>query len=292
MQNFYYKINEFKIKLSIPEKIELYKLQSQIPGIELEDKPDGNLDLHFIFLEGNEYEVVNSDKKIVLYGKWSANVKADIPHFLYCILRNYWVENAQYPVHSIMFKNSLLIGHSGSGKTTLALEALNQNIEVQSYDKTVVKFTNKKLMMVAGTKVITIRKKLFEKNSSIFKDKEVKDIGDRFLIEQTSVSSMSKRNIKKLYFFSLADSELFVNKFTSLSSIHELYSFFLDSTKIDVIIDGGRLIYDGCNSTDAKAVLVNHLENWLSKGNFVEMLVGTKQDIVRYVKNNNSKEVK
>jgi hypothetical protein len=286
MQNLYYKINDFKIKLSTPEKIELHKLQSQIPGIELEDDLQIDLDLHFIFLEGNKYEIVQSDKKMVLYGKWSENVKADIPHLLYCVLRNYWVENEQYPVHSIMFKNSLLIGHSGSGKTTLALEALEQNIEVQSYDKTVVKFTNKKLMMVAGTNVISIRKKLFKQDFSLFKDKEFKDIGDRVLIEGKSFINMNKKNIKKLYFFSLVDSDFCVNKLSSLSSMHELYSFFLDSTKIDVIIDGGKFIYNGCNSTNSKVALVGYLENWLSKGNFVEMLIGRKQDIVKYIKNN------
>jgi hypothetical protein len=286
MQNVHYKINEFKIKLSLPEQIELHKLQSQIPGIELEDKPEGNLDLHFIFLESKDYQVAKSDGKITLYGKWSANVKADIPHFLYCIFRNYWVENAQYPVHSIMFKNSLLIGHSGAGKTTLALEALKQNLEVQSYDKTVVKFNNKKLLMIAGTNVITIRKKLFEQDSSIFKDKEVKDIGDRFLIAENTSLNMNKRIIEKLYFFSITESELSINKLSSLSSMHELYSFFLDSTKIDVIIDGGKFIYDGCNSTNSKIALVANLETWLSQGNSVEVLVGKKQDIVAYIKNN------
>lgn len=286
MQNIYYKINDFKLKLSIPEKIELHKLQSQIPGIELDNKPEDRLDLHFIFLENNRCEIVKSNKKIVLHGKWSSTIKTDIPHFLYSVLRNYWVENAQYPVHSIMLENSLVIGHSGSGKTTLSLEALKQNIEVQSYDKTVVKFSNKKLKFIAGTNVISIRKQLFNKDLSIFNNKEIKDIGDRFLVENKYTIKENQKEVNKLYFFSLVNADLIVNSLSKLSSMHELYSFFLDSTKIDVIVDGGKIIFDGSNSTQSKEALLNNLQKWLSKNNSVETLIGRKEDIISYIKNN------
>lgn len=287
METKIYHIHQFILKVNLPEEIEIYKLQSQIPNIELvKDNFNSLCNIEFDFIENNIHKIVQHNNKIRLYGVWNDNIKTDIPHLLYSILRHYWIENAYYPIHSIMLENSLLIGHSGSGKTSLSLEALKQGIEVYSYDKTLVHFSNQDLKFLAGTNVISVRKEVYEKESAIYSLTEPLSIHEGRIVLSANQPG-DQPLIKHPYLFFLADTPLSVNKMTIASSLHELYPFFLDTIKTDVIIGNGAAIFNGNNNSMSKEILLNHLNKWLLRNNSLETLIGRKEDIISYVKENN-----
>lgn len=112
---------------------------------------------------------LHEDKKTI----W----KNDLPHFIYALLRQYWIEAGLSPVHSLcvgrVHRLSLVIGHSGTGKSTLASELLKLDYPVHSLDRTLVHINNidndinknfnfnKKhvhLTQFAGTQVLSLRK--------------------------------------------------------------------------------------------------------------------------------------
>lgn len=131
--------------------------------------------------------------------------KNDLPHFIYALLRQYWIETGLAPVHSLCVagrnnkynskdnnryqsehyyhkaQNSLIIGHSGTGKSTLATELLNLNWPVHSLDRTLVHiYSNSNhdypdnlqnnrfhLTQLAGTQVLSLRKNSTNINTNI-----------------------------------------------------------------------------------------------------------------------------
>lgn len=116
---------------------------------------------------------LHEDKKTI----W----KNDLPHFIYALLRQYWIEAGLSPVHSLCVGGghrlnnlkSLVIGHSGTGKSTVATELLKLDYPVHSLDRTLVHINNidndinknfnfnKKhvhLTQFAGTQVLSLRK--------------------------------------------------------------------------------------------------------------------------------------
>lgn len=289
-----YKVHNYVICLNLPEVIELSKLQAHIPSIirmeyvNHHHNDDYNNIIHINFIESEMFEIQESKGSIHIYAIWNDIIKNDMPHLVYGILRKIWIENGYYPIHSICFENSLLIGHSGNGKTTLALSAIKKNCKVFSFDKTLVNFNDLQLVAQSGTQVLSIRKQLYEKecidNAQVL-NFEILSYGERIVL-QAPISENSE-DITKIYLFYLNDIPLVKQKLTSLSSLHELYSFFLDSTKNDVIINNGQYVFDGNISMGSKQNLTESLKKWLSSNHKVEVLIGNKDDIVDYVRYNN-----
>lgn len=289
-----YKVHDIFISLTLPETIDIYKLKAQIPSIaNISDitniEHDKVQTIYVYFIESENVNVEKNGNSINIFATWNNTIKADLPHLIYGILRQHWIEQGNYPIHSICFENSLLIGHSGNGKTTLALSAMKKKIDIFSFDKTLVNFHDMQLLAKSGTDVISIRKELYEQECLINPELLNFDSlynGDRVVL-QVPISK-SPQLINKVYLFYLNDIDLVKKSLTSLSSLHELYPFFLDCNKNDVIMNNGQYIFTGNVSVQSKQKLTESLKNWLCNIE-VEILIGNKDDIIDYVKFNNRK---
>jgi hypothetical protein len=184
----YYKVLDLYISLELPEKINVLALKAQVPSIEEINFIPLEVNLILKFKESTTWSFTQSKNKIeyeiIINGIWNDDSKADIPHVLYGVLRNLWIEKEIYPIHSICINESLLIGHSGTGKTTLALEALNKKLAVFSFDKTLVQINllENCLEMIGGTTIISIREDLIESTMMHDGCKYVKN-GERLVID-------------------------------------------------------------------------------------------------------------
>lgn len=285
----FYQVYGHKVCLILPEEMPIYKLQSQVPNIQLIEILLDKLTVKTLpdtitvqFMSHEYYKIIKTDNTYLLFGKWNEQMKGDIPHLLYSVLRQLWVEQEVYAVHSICLNNSLLIGHSGSGKTSLAVEALRKNVSVLSYDKAVLTFNENALQIVAGTQVISMRKELYQKEKQLFLHSRIEENGERFLM--TTLDKVYPEIIKNIYLFFITPIDLVVKKLPLGSSMHELYPFFLDTIKTDTIIGNGQFIFNGNNSQLAKETLIQHLNTWVLANNHnVEILIGRKEDIMSYV---------
>lgn len=291
MKKIQYNIHNFILQVSAPEEIDLHKLQSQIPGIEYSLSNNKTPDTEFVFIERKNCKIIQSKNKFTLYGAWSEGLKTDIPHLFYAILRQYWIEKGYYPIHSILLENSLVLGHSGSGKTSLSIEAMKHNMQISSYDKTLVHFSAHEMNCIAGTNIISLRKDIYENNFSQTSDLNHFDrpihYGDRVLFFS---KNKIVKTIKNIYLFFISETPLAIKPMSIDSSLHELYPYFMDTIKTDIIVGNGQAIFSGNNSSKSKTVLMNHLKNWLQCNESVEILVGKKEDIVQYIKNNNQRK--
>jgi hypothetical protein len=82
------------------------------------------------------------------------------------------------------------------------------------------------------------------------------------------------------------NSELIVKEYSKSSALHELYSYFLDSVKTDVIIGNGQLLLDGNISYSCKERLMHNLKNLLNNEEIqLKTLIGTKEEIIKYIDN-------
>lgn len=213
------------------------------------------------------------------------NIKNDIPHLLYGILRQYWIENEKYPIHSICIDNNLLLGHSGSGKTGLGILALMNKMNVSSFNKTLVYFQNDNLKVLIGTEIISIMDKMYMEELSILKEDEnitiIKNEVGSVLVVPPILNSII---INKVCFFFLSEKELEIKKLNKESGLHELYPYFMDTMKSDVILGNGQCIYSGDNSEYSKQNVIKNIKKWLIKNKDVEILIGNPESIIKYLK--------
>lgn len=267
-QDFYYQIGSLTLQLYIPAHIGLDALRTHIPEIKEISKPI-KVDLILSFISHNESNVVLKNNVLIVYGNWNATLESDLPHLIYGMLRQYWISHEQYPVHSICFNHHLLIGHTGTGKTTLGVAALNQNIDVFSFDKTVVSFEEDGLYAQLGTDIISIRTQT----------------GNRVL-KSYQKRSCKPEYIKNMSLFSINQKPLEVLTINSDAAIHQLYPYFMDCTKTDVFIDNGKAVFNGMVSNEAKIKTFEHLRAWLSLHNNIKFISGEADCIISYIEEN------
>lgn len=290
-----YQVHLFTIDIITPEALNIEQLKIHVPGIKYCDlnlipnlvKQGVNNKLTIEFIKdkiGSNIEIINDT--IIVKGVWSNSFKSDFPHLIYSILRQRWINKDFYPVHSICINTSstdiataiahnsscLLIGHSGSGKTTLAINALKKDLQVTSFNKSVVSISDTMKLHV-GTEIIS------EKNSNLTSPKfnSTSSIDVKYKTSSIDV-------INKLYFFAIEGCELKVIPVNATSALHQLYPFFLDVVKEDVILTN-NLIFEGRIESIAKLKLVNSLKSWL-QFHTLEVLIGTPDDVLNYVKDN------
>lgn len=266
-----YQVANTTISLEIPELIALEILQCHIPGIEVSKKITEVPNITIRFEENNSESLSLKENMFLFAGDWTPEIKTDIPHLMYSVLRQYWIEHGLYPVHSIVVNNSLLIGHSGTGKTTLALKALEKEMDVFSFDKTVVKFDGDRLHAVLGTKVISVREKYLPTAKKFLKESSFIKNGERCIFNyKTGIS----REIKSIFIFSLSESYLEIEP----ASIHQLYSYFMDSVKTDAFI--GNFLFNGNTSSQSKGNLIVSLKNMNTP---IKTLIGTPAEILTHI---------
>lgn len=266
-----YQVGKTTISLEIPALIALPVLQAQIPSIKVSKKITMVPDITIRFEESNSENFSFKENTFLLSGEWSDSLQTDMPHLMYSVLRQYWLEHACYPVHSICINNSLLIGHSGTGKTTLALNAIEKEMDLFSFDKTVLKFDENALYAVLGTQIISVREKYLPIAQKCLKGASFIKNGDRLIF---NYQTGSPRAIKNIFLFSLSEVPLEIE----LSNIHQIYSYFVDSVKTDAIV--GNFLFNGNISLQSKGSLIMSLK----KMNIpIKTLIGTPAEILTHI---------
>lgn len=254
-----FKTFNLTIKLVLPEKINLLDLQVHVPSIELENNIKTISDFTIMFEQSNAPSLDCCERTLIIKNRWSTSVKEDIAHLVYTLCRQHWINQGYYPVHSVCMDDRLFIGHSGCGKTSLALCALKNNLIVSSFNKTVVEIQDK-MQVMACTQAISQRNA-----PSILGEKQ------------------SYPTINHLYLFVLNEKPLQVLDVSPDSAVHQLYPFFLDTIKQDVILTG-NLVYSGFTHIDRKVNLIKLLRQWL-EAHPLKVLIGKKEHIIEAIKN-------
>lgn len=276
----YYSIGFIVLCLDLPEKIPLCELLVHLPQIhEIYTQNRPHLSIKF---EQADYAYLHAeDYSILIKGLWNHSSKQDIPHLAYSLLRQYCIDHEIYPVHSIGIHNTLLIGHSGQGKTTLALEAIKENLPVFSTDRTLLHFEQDNLISRLGTSLLSVRSKHvhfidYHKTPAL-----IGYAGERELCYYKQANHPNI--IQSIVLFQITEQSLFVERISATSALHQLYPYFLDVVKQDVLLSQS-LLFSGYNSNHVKQLLACHLESWL-KHHYVSFYSGTKEDIIQYLKN-------
>jgi hypothetical protein len=149
-----FSVHSFILEVVTPEPLDFTALQAHVPGIAIVENQVPELEISF--KESDEPKLRTSLNRVIVEGCWCESFKHDFPHLIYAVMRKYWINRGFYPVHSICLDNALVIGHSGTGKTTIALEALNQDTTIHSFNKTLVEFLPE-LKVCTGTKIATLK---------------------------------------------------------------------------------------------------------------------------------------
>lgn len=281
MLDFYYSVNQFNIKLTIPEEINLYNLKAHIPEIQKGANPSSPL-VVLEFRDNDDFWLYQDNHKVILYGKWTSALKNDIPHLVYGALRKCCIELGYYPVHSVLIENSLFVGHSGTGKTSIALAAIASNMKVYSHNRSLVYFKENNLRIWAGTDIISIRPNLYKENKFL---KDAIKEGDRIYCEtKDPLDVPSIKTIKSIYLHNVTDQPLTIEELSSDSALHECYPYFMDTIKTDVVVGRGKGLFNGETSLSSKKRLMKNLTDWTS-ANRVFKISGSIDDIVNTLKN-------
>lgn len=282
MYKQHYQLANFCLLLELPEKMNIMQLATHLPEIkETENTPvyvPSHLTLSIHFQEDNNNSLNMKHNKVFIKGNWNQDTKNDIPHLAYALFRQCCINNNMYPIHSIVVNNYLLIGHSGQGKTTLVLEAINQKCEIFSTDKTVVEFKEKHLMANLGTSVISVRKHL----SHLINENKTPILEQNERVLCTYHKTLIQPNIKKVILFNLTNTReipLMVEKLSSQNALHQLYPYFLDIMKQDVLLSN-NLLFESNIKTESKNYLINNLKTWL-KTHEVYFYSGSKECVIQ-----------
>lgn len=277
----YYSIGFIILCLETPEKIPLCELLVHLPQIH-EVQVHNTPHLTIKFEQADHAYIHVQDYHIFIKGLWNNSSKQDIPHLAYSLLRQYCIDHEIYPVHSIGIHNTLFIGHSGQGKTSLALEAIKEDLPVFSTDRTLLHFDSGQLISRLGTSLLSIRSQHshcidYNKTPAL-----THYTGER---ELCYYKQMTQPNtIESIVLFQFSKDPLFIERISATSALHQLYPYFLDVVKQDVLLSQS-LLFSGYNNNHVKQLLACHLESWL-KEHHVSFYSGTKEDIIQYLKKN------
>jgi hypothetical protein len=239
--------------------------------------------------------------------------KNDLPHFIYALLRQYWIETDLAPIHSLCAGNNLIIGHSGTGKSTLATELLTRHYPVFSLDRTLLHVTEQSLIPLAGTQVLSLRNngsynsiynnnfnhvsshdfeviaqnaertilKIKPSSETLIPTSGIKiDIGIDDMAH--SHNSYKDNKIQTIYLLNINDGEFKVNALSALSALHTLYPYFMDKIKEDIILGGGEIVFSGKISSLAQQQLIQRLKKMVESIP-VMSLWGNAQDCAEYL---------
>jgi hypothetical protein len=162
---------------------------------------------------------------------------ADVPHYLYGLVRLELLKKGLFPVHAACVggggRYGLIAGHSGDGKTTVAMKLVaDGGCMLFSGNKTVVDLSKPgKIIAVGGTRTVTT--------------KDATGLRKSFRLEEGQYETSSRVEISAIFRIRLNDGHDRAALMPELSALHALYPFFLDAVNADVILDGGGRVLSG-----------------------------------------------
>lgn len=228
----YYQYANHIICFDFPEELPLVILRQHLPNL-LEVFPQ-KAEISIIFKESSEPYLNFDLQQLNIVDSWNKNWLVDLPHLLYSYLKFVFFHKEIYFIHSCMIEDTLFIGHSGSGKTTLCIEALNQGFSVSSADRTCLRFEDNSLDYLSGTDVLSVRQEELQPALDL-----IHTSGDRNIYEIDLNFSKKIRQIK-LFQFNEHTKEKTID---GLSTVHQLFPFFLDNIKTDCFVQNGKLLF-------------------------------------------------
>ncbi|MFH1461989.1 MAG: glycosyltransferase family protein [bacterium] len=253
----------------------LVRLVGHLPGIqEISNlNKEAFININHVHTLDESLRLVQDENSndLILYSSWKNNLPEDFVHLMYGVSRYNWIKNKIFTVHAACIGDDdlgyiLLVGPSGSGKTSMVLHnAIKNGLKVFSADKTLVRFDEKgNLFAIAGTPTITLRhhdtkrwpfiKKI---NESIFGDRVI------FTLPQEYYSDLDSVPIKKIFLIRFNENSNLDFNLSNLSALHELYPFFLDKQREDVLLSGYQDLFDGNISKKIKKYVAENLSKVL-----------------------------
>jgi hypothetical protein len=249
-------------ELPLSPKEELL-LGAYLPDVTVLGAAPANIDIHVQHVESSDKTLLGGGDEIEIRDEWKGDFPADLPHLLYSMARAAWLRRGYYPVHAACVGNAtfaLLPGHSGVGKTTTALTAMSEHDQkLLSGNTTLIRFDNEGAMQaVAGTKTMTLKTEDFERGE--FDVIRSITYGNRTAFELKEHQQVhAPREIGKVALVRLGHSMRTWNALPSLSALHTLYPYFLDTEYTDCIVANGNAIYLGDTPVSSRRQLTAKL---------------------------------
>lgn len=254
---------------------EMVQFFAHLPGFQETPplKPQSYLQIVHTYSNKDSLELIQNEGKVEIYSNWNSQLPQDLIHLLYGACRLEWLKRGIFTAHAACIGNEqdgyiLLIGASGSGKTSLTMHnAVHHGFKIFSGDKTLLSFNDKgELEAIAGTHTITVRGEDIQRWASVPKTYEF-PLGDRqaFQLSSDSYAQSHKIPIKQIFLIGLNDGPLFDSEISSLSALHELYPFFLDRQREDILVGADQGFFNGAIAQELKESLVKKLHSSLQK---------------------------
>jgi hypothetical protein len=222
-----------------------------LPGMRiLLHQPEGQADVTITYRDAPDNTLKVYGRHIVMSRAWVENAALlDLLNLAYGAARRRWLAKGLYPVHSACVGDSsyaLVVGHSGAGKTSVALRLANSaNRLVFSANKTLVSIDAQGVMQaVAGTRTITTTAANADRhlNAAARVNYEGRTA---FLLPQPMYAPEAPARIALVCLVRLNDGSDNCARLSSVSALHTLYPFFLDTVYADTLTCDGNGILSG-----------------------------------------------
>lgn len=277
--------NQFSVKISSDTNLsftdsEYLLLRGYIPGIIHLDREPEQIDVFIEHTETEDKKLIQEENRTHIFDTWNGVFSADVYHLFYGIVRVQFLKRKLFPIHGACAGKDgyvLMVGHSGMGKTSVVLKLLQDaGTKIFSGNKTVVSFaSDSKLIAVAGTPAITIR----GNDKSKLDDLKITDYVEyweryAFMLDSGRYAKDITVPIKAIVTVRLNDYEEGSKKINSLSALHALYSYFMDTVNADVVMGDVGDVFLGTPPAGTEKYLVSRLKQLL-KNIPVYSLVGS-----------------
>jgi hypothetical protein len=253
---------------------QILMMGAHLPGLKSIDKVE-KTDIQITHVESSESSLIQNGTQVILKDQWSNKLSPDFVHLFYGVARISWLEQGILPIHAAAVGNDkeyiLLVGHPGAGKTSITLQAAsNLGLKVFSGDKTLIKLendTDSSMTGIGGTAVMTLRQEDLVRWPNL--EQKVTKVGDRsiFKLDSNQYTTSGAVKIKAIVLVQLNDGAAKFQKLSTISSLHTLYPYFVDTERADVILAGGNALLDGNPKevAEVKTRIVPALRNSLMK---------------------------
>lgn len=241
---------------------QLFLLGAHLPEIKLVTANLVKPVIKIRHIESEQTQLQQQGSDVVFHAPWKGKLSSDFVHLFLGAARLAALERETFTVHAACVGGILLVGHPGVGKSSITLHtALNKNLKVYSGDKTLIKINSQgQMVAVGGTKVMTIRKNDVKRWPELESYQGVHS-ADRFSFTLKPEQQEKRKEvlIKAIMLVNLNDGSTKSETLGSLSALHTLYPYFIDTERADVILEAGKAVFSGNLKTELKARLLTLL---------------------------------
>lgn len=259
--------------------------QAYLPGVVvLDSKIEPATIVEYV--ESQERRIEKNDFGFRIYDNWNGKLSLDIWHFIYSLLRVYFLEQKLFSVHASCAgkgKYVLLAGHTGSGKSTILLKLLNDYGWTSfSGNKTIVSLGNGKIEAIFGTKSMSLGETDPARFPNLISRKVNYQRRNAFIVDDKHYSHNSIEHISTIYLVKLNDGVSEIEELFYPSNLHSLYPYFLDVVNADTIMCDGEDVFVGTPPIGVQTFLSKKLKESLSKIKVIR-ISGSLEFVTKYI---------